>query len=338
MAELGCDREARVPVTYQFTFARTLEQEVRSAWLDQVVKAEKRLSKADDPESAVHGLRKTLKRIRALIRLVAPGLPGRIAQLENRRYRDLGRALSAVRDRQVLAETLEHLAAATGRGEAPAFTAARKTIRGGARDEAGSLDLVALQTALADARKAAEAIPFAQLRDRHLVASYASAYREGRKLMRRVRSTGDVNASHDWRKAAQRHWRQSVLLCPAWPQELAARASCARAISDRLGIDHDLDVLVDHLRASVGEGTKKRDARELESEAAALQKALRRDAFSLGARLYAWPSRAVESAAERWLEAARRDARDVRERSQDRPALSALPLRSADLDETLIGR
>ena len=55
-----------------------------------------------DPFAAVHGVRKDLKRSRALLRLMRPLLPRRVFDAEHAVLREAGHALSAARDTQVL--------------------------------------------------------------------------------------------------------------------------------------------------------------------------------------------------------------------------------------------
>ena len=47
------------------------------------------------------------------------------------------------------------------------------------------------------------------------------------------------------RKAVQWHWRQMSLLGRAWPDEFAVRVTAARELSQMLGDDHDLAMLID---------------------------------------------------------------------------------------------
>ena len=66
---------------------------------------------------------------------------------------------------------------------------------------------------------------------------------------------------HTMRKAVQWHWRQMSLLARAWPDEFAVRVTAARELSQMLGDDHDLAMLIDvatradrHVRR--GEGSR----------------------------------------------------------------------------------
>ncbi len=67
----------------------------------------------DGGDDAVHAARKDLKKLRALLRLARAGLGEETFVRENTALRDAGRALSAMRDAQVLVQAFDGL-----RGEA----------------------------------------------------------------------------------------------------------------------------------------------------------------------------------------------------------------------------
>src|SRR5215208_5141851 len=86
--------------------------------------------RADDPGGAIHEARKDVKKARALLRLVRADLKAGAYRRENRELRDAGRALSALRDADVLVETIDGLAERyAGRIPATAFDAVRERLR-----------------------------------------------------------------------------------------------------------------------------------------------------------------------------------------------------------------
>ena len=54
----------------------------------------------------------------------------------------------------------------------------------------------------------------------------------------------------EWRKRLQRHWRHMQLLAEGWPGYLRQRAQLTHKISETIGQEHDLSVLVAHLAGS----------------------------------------------------------------------------------------
>lgn len=118
-------------------------------------------------------------------------------------------------------------------------------------------------------------------------AGYRNCYALGRREMRAAFATPDDELFHEWRKAVQLHWRQSVLLSTPWPALMCARANAARELSQIIGLDHDLAVLARHAAnrpRSVLSG-KRRTAVLKTIERC--QMSLRLEARRIGAVLYA---------------------------------------------------
>jgi len=88
---------------------------------------------------------------------------------------------------------------------------------------------------------------------------WATARRGAVNSYRRARKAGSVAVErptaenlHEWRKRVKDHWYHQRLLEEAWPTVLAAQAEEAHALSDALGGEHDLTVLVQRLTGSDG--------------------------------------------------------------------------------------
>ena len=60
-------------------------------------------------DEAVHEARKSLKKVRAVLRLVRPVVGEKGYRRENTCFRDAGRPLSVARDAQILVQTVEQL-------------------------------------------------------------------------------------------------------------------------------------------------------------------------------------------------------------------------------------
>jgi hypothetical protein len=69
-------------------------------------------------------------------------------------------------------------------------------------------------------------------------------YRTTRKAFQEGFAKDRDEDLHDWRKGVQHHWRQMQLLAPCFPSELTARAEAARGLSQILGDDHDISLLI----------------------------------------------------------------------------------------------
>ncbi len=227
---------------------------------EQIARAQKEW-KNSDRAVAVHETRKCLKRLRAHLRLFRPVLERKAFKRENARLRDIGRELSSSRDLQVMLDMTEMLQALNQHG-----TSASK--KASSRDEALSLlraGLAKRAAATADnkttppkqrisraLKQAGDALQTLKISRKGFSAvgpGLEETYRAGRKAMADViAGHGGDEASHEWRKQVQAHWRQLGLLSQAWPELFAARVALARKLSEELGNDHDLAVLRAHVQ------------------------------------------------------------------------------------------
>jgi CHAD domain-containing protein len=250
---------------------------------------------------AVHGARKDLKKLRAVVRLLREELGEELYRAENSRYRDAGRALSATRDAQVKVETLAALgegvagdrAAGGDAGELP--FAALDAWRGALereREAASRSEGAGVERALAVLEPGPRLIaawPLIADEWDLLDAGLRRAYRRGRRGMAEAREAGDAASFHRWRKRAKDLWYQQRLLADAWPSVLGETADQAHALSERLGDHHDLAVLAEDL---ADRGFEPAWSAPLGEAIAARQEELAGEAIALGERLYAERPRA----------------------------------------------
>jgi CHAD domain-containing protein len=112
-------------------------------------------------------------------------------------------------------------------------------------------------------------------------------HRKARATLEVCHHGGHPEAFHDLRKCAQATVFQATFLAEAWPFALAAEADEAKALTDILGHEHDLEVLnillhsEPHLFGAIADRDR---LAELIMERRA---ALRHDAMTIAARLYA---------------------------------------------------
>ena len=96
-------------MTYRFKLQEPIGQGVRRVGLEQIEIAEAKLSSKDDISAAIHDARRCLKRVRALLRLIRPGLEESVYRQEAERLAGIGKLLSGVRDLDVMRQTLAQL-------------------------------------------------------------------------------------------------------------------------------------------------------------------------------------------------------------------------------------
>jgi CHAD domain-containing protein len=262
----------------------------------------------DDPDEAVHQIRKRTKKLRALLRLVRPVVT-ELYRAENRTVRDLARELSGARDDAASVGALGGLADEAG-DRLPAATVA--TVRDGLTGAGG--DVTDPSVALERAR-----LELVELRSRierdwrlpkrvdgadAVVPGFRRSYAQGRDAFEELLDDPTTAALHEWRKRVKDHWYHCRLLRPVWPSVMKARASALNELSELLGDDHDLAVLRASLQADParfgGEVHAGTTSALLDRRRADLQ----RDAISLGRRVYADRPKAMERRILRWWEVA----------------------------------
>ncbi len=299
-------------MAYRFKVSEPFDDGVRRIGLQQIDRAMTSLESNAAPGIAVHATRKTLKRVRALLRLIRPGLSAQTFTMENARYRDIGRLLSATRDQHVLVETIVKLEGlAAGRTRA-AFSALAKRIA----PVPANIQATADPEVIADARaRLAEgraafadlAIKGAGKADRYAIAwgGLERSYAQGLRAMGLAYDSQDAEAFHDWRKRVQHHWRHMSLLTPAWPELFDARIATARQLSALLGEDHDIAMMAHTLAEATGVRVTPMQGKLIAAFARDRQDALRADARVLGLRLYCEsPTAFAQCVAHYWSTAA----------------------------------
>lgn len=211
----------------------------------------------------IHSIRKSLKRLRSLMRLVAPAIGKTDLQKHNREIRDIAGLMAARRDQAVMQQTLQALkegikkpsGGKQSRRSADSIFAAVDQALGVTQDEdGGDTNLKGTEVAKIRARLERETRILAQtaFRKKGFEAvrdGLSNSYRAARKRMSGSELNPDNEAFHELRKSLQWHWHQMALLAAAWPELFEARAASARNVSQLLGEDHDLAVLNERVQS-----------------------------------------------------------------------------------------
>lgn len=291
-------------MAYRLKPDQSFDAGVRRIGVEQIDRALTHLQGGDDQGDPIHETRKALKRLRALLRLVRPGLSSHDYKTENARYRDIGRLLAGARDSQVLLETVDKFAAMSAGRTKSAFAAARSRLAGKAaadgasdRDEAIAL---AIEGLVAGRAVMAE-ISFKDAEFDVAIEGMARTYRQAARAFARAYEEPDGETLHEWRKFVQHHWRQMALLSAAWPEMAQARVAAAKEISNMLGEDHDIEVMLaalDAKSARQADGASRNGKASLSAgqqklaHACAMERqaGLRAACHTLGLRLFAEPA------------------------------------------------
>lgn len=199
-------------------------------------------SAADERATAVHEGRKCLKRGRALLRFVRPLLEHDEYRNANAVLRDVGRALSTARDRDVMRATIQRLAVdkSLKPGAVKRLQGLMPEVAADASDGMSGVDRTQLVDMLTALKVTIGKLELDCDGHRLPTAGLAEALDDCRKGFASAYDSSDPDAFHDWRKVMQLHWRHMQLVVNAWPEYCTARMAEARTISQLIGDDRDL--------------------------------------------------------------------------------------------------
>jgi CHAD domain-containing protein len=245
----------------------------------------------EDLGTAVHETRKSLKRLRATVRLARDELGDESYRRENVAFRDAGRRLGAARDSRVLLETLDALIDRC-RHEAASerFERFKRTLVGqhGAAQrrlhEGAAIDEV-----LGELRRARARVgdwPLEREGLEALAPGFKRIYSGGRRAYRTARREPSTENLHELRKRAKYLWYAAQIVRAAAPKKMKRIARQAHELSNVIGEDQDLALLAqraDERRDRFADGTA---AGELAALTVRRRAELRREALDLGRRLF----------------------------------------------------
>ncbi|MGQ0847829.1 MAG: CHAD domain-containing protein [Actinomycetota bacterium] len=211
---------------------------------------------AIDRHIAIHEVRKSTKRVRALLRMVRPVIGEKIYRAENAVLRDAARLVSGVRDGAVMVDALarlhgryQHLLAPGVFSELEATLSKRRArLTERVVDDRATLDQVAgvLYRARSryaawpidrsDPRLGAKVIPDAF---RGIGVGVGDTYRRGRSEMQMAYNRPTVQHFHQWRKRVKYLRHQMEIITPVWPEVIGGLALSLEQLGDVLGDEHD---------------------------------------------------------------------------------------------------
>jgi CHAD domain-containing protein len=258
---------------------------IASTQLDRALQA---LSGPDrEAPATVHGVRKSVKKLRGLIRLARPGF--RHYDAENAALRDVGQSLAHLRDSDVMRQTLADLA--DGTDAFPAMAAMLDAHSATARDPD------ATHRATTQARDAlaaiADRVPTWRIKGRDFstpARALARSHARAQSAMAALSDPPTPEQLHDWRKRAKDVQYQLQLIEPFWPAAIGLRVREMDRLTELLGSCNDLSVLLARAEATP---LPPDEAMHLSTRIHLRQAQILARAFPLGARLLAGDARAT---------------------------------------------
>lgn len=291
-------------VAYRFKLKEDIQQGLRRILTEQIERAVVSLS-ADDSVTAVHDARKSLKRIRALLRLLRHGLGNETFATENARFRDIAHLLSQTRDIDVMIAIMTQWQAARGHGKLDSAYASLLEIL---VDQKAATRQSGTTAQIADAVRRLDIAPIAV---QELVLTpptfaiieqgLSDTLRRCRQRLKRAYDDDSDEAFHDWRKTVQLHWRHMRLLEQAWPDYFLARATLASELSQCLGEAQDMALLLSFLDSPKVSAMSPAAIDEVRETTLNHQERMRKTGYPMGQRLLAdKPAAFASSAAIYW--------------------------------------
>ncbi len=249
----------------------------------------------------IHHVRTTIKRLRALLRLIRPAVGELFFNQENARLRKAGRRLAVAREAEVARETLKTLPVA-GEPEKKAVAAALAGLE--SKTQPGTDIGEALREVKADLEQTKRNLQRLQLVNdewKVVEAGLQDVYRQSRKRMNAALQDGGDEAFHKWRIRVKNLFYELELLEPVWPKRMDKMTSRLAKLQDKIGLDHDIAVLKALLRKTPetfgGIEAVERVIRRLDGES----RKLRHAAEPLGEKIFAEkPRRFVRKLSRRW--------------------------------------
>ena len=249
------------------------------------------LSSPPERHSGVHSARKCLKRLRSLLLLARPGMPEPAFANLIDRLSSIARGLAAARDAAALIDAIDKLERETGPGPG---LGPLQSLRGWLHKRRHAAEQNLERSTASEAmRGLLEVRPaFAGLAVypddfRSLAKGLRDCYRSTRRAFRHAFAEQRDEALHEWRKGVQHHWRQMQLLAPCWPSELTARAEAARTLSQLLGDDHDISLLIRLISTPTMTFGSPEETAAFLKRCRRRHRALRKEARTQGERLFA---------------------------------------------------
>ncbi len=248
------------------------------------------LAPRDGGQLNVHDARKAFKRVRSHLRLIRDPLGKRKYRKQNWYVRDLSRRFSDWRDREVMVETADLLLEQCGHDTqvvAPLRRLREQFVL--ERDEALTGDTLrelgeATVDDLATVLHWIDRWPLDKKAGFEFVASsHRRTYRQARRGFRTAKADPTDETLHEWRKRVKYLWTQCCTMKALAPDLLGPRAVELKQLSDYIGDDHDIAVLLEHAESRLPPG----DLAAVRWSCGVRRAELQRQAFELGEELFA---------------------------------------------------
>ncbi|HKK38895.1 MAG TPA: CHAD domain-containing protein [Cryomorphaceae bacterium] len=275
-------------IATQQNFSEGLKEKIKEQCTQslQFIKAKAKT----DPHEVIHETRKSLKKNRAILRLVRDQID--FYKEENAFFRDEGRRIADLRDATSVIEALDQLYERfTDQLYEKTFDQYRKHLIS-RRDQKASDSigdkgvLKTLEQQLTEKCAELDQWTFGVESIDDLLPSIKRVYKRGRKGYKKTRENPNSANFHEWRKRVKYLRYQLDLLNRIWPNFLDTWEDELHDLSDLLGDDRDLYMLAELVEKDKDQFADRESYELMHSLINFRRSALQDDALSLGKRLY----------------------------------------------------
>ncbi len=241
-------------------------------------------------DEAIHEARKSLKKTRALLRLVRPQL-GEFYASESARLRDAGQKLSQLRDLGALIMTFDELKKRHKTLGKVSLTGIRRALvlhKKHVEAEMGIKELMhTLAASLSLTLQSVRRWPLKTDSFAALEAGLGKTFRAGKKALGVLKKQGSREKFHEWRKRVKDHWYHVRVLEHLWTDVMKGYEQTLKELEEALGEDLNLAILRDHILSNSGPQGERRAVGRVVRAIDDSRKELRHRALAIGRRVYA---------------------------------------------------
>jgi len=287
-------------MSYRIAKGETLAKAFGRIAAEEMDLAMTQLGRRDHGE-AVHDARKALKRLRALLRSLRVACPKNLYRAENRRLAAAAHKISPLRDLRVQLETLGKL-----RKDDPASDPVKRQLE---RRQTTCLRRMpalrkTLSAMLQASRQSIGSFPVQNATPSDLAAGLRRIYKQGRSAFKAARRNPTVKNLHEGRKKAKWLGYGFELIEGAHPKEISKWRRSAEELSEALGDDHDLFMVLTALRQA-HRAMPGRDFQRLAKRIASKRAQRQKKGLKIAKQLYREKPRAFGEQVDHYLSRAR---------------------------------
>ncbi|MFP4333439.1 MAG: CHAD domain-containing protein [Campylobacterales bacterium] len=226
-------------MAYHINLSKNIEKEVQDALDFYLLDVLHTLSDSKITQAKkIHNIRKSFKKIRAILKLAKYDLKDRETYVtQNNYYKYAGKRFSDSRDHLVLKKTLNKIAEKYDIKDKIEFSSLESL-----NTNVNSDKFTVLEKEIQLKREYLNIYKLKK-KKRPLKAGLKKIYKKLIKNRKKAYSTYKDSDFHEWRKATKNYMYQSKLFKNTLPKKLKKKTKNLKKLADLLGLDHDISVL-----------------------------------------------------------------------------------------------